>query len=837
MKIRDYKIATAALAAAVAAGGFAPTVVIAQDDRTEEVTVTGTRIKRLDPQLPTPVQVFDAEYIENSGAANMQDFLFTASFAGPGLFNENSTLSQTAGTANFDSRGFGDDYVVILLNGRRLPGDPLGGDSATNLNLIPLAAVERVEYLSTGASAIYGADAVQGVLNVITRQEYDGIQGELRYTDSTGGDGAQVGASMVGGVIGDAGYATIAFEYQQQDDVDAKGLPLIGSAIAPDGTDGRSPTGLPGTYLDFGAGVSYPAPGCPAGSPRPAQFTSLGEDCAFDFAPLYDAIPAQERYNFLASSEFAFDDMITGYGEFRFSRIFTEVRNGAAPAFFNITGTPALASVDAELGTDLANSPSVFILRRAVDAGPRATDNTNTAFSTVLGSRINFDNIGELDLSVQHVESEMNRVGVGGQLSVSRVEDAVASGLFDVTQTYSPAFFNNNGIAISTQRQAVGTESQLRAEMTGDLPFSIGTVPVAYAIGARYKEDEFFDRADVSSTEGDVAGGASSNGSGSRKIRSVYGELAITPTDNVEVSLAARTDNYGWIGLNTRSGDDQATYMAGVSFRAMPNLLLRASAGTGFKAPALGELFLGRSFGVTTAVDTTLCNAANNDPNATQMDIDNACRSLEIRSVSGGNPELQTESSDNLSAGLVWEPMDNLTVALDYYDISVEDKIGSLTVQEIVNNEANFPNLITRVNGSLSVPGAEVRSNLQNLNKEEGQGIDLSTRSTWDLNNGNRLVGDVRIAYLLSHKRQLSALQPLCEDAGTTSEPDYRINGQLGYEASNYNIILTARFLGETDDLVGGRDTASNSCTPNPDGEVRGVDSYLELGLRGSYQL
>ncbi len=355
---------------------LAPGLVAAQDSYSDEVmetiTVTGSRIPRLDPQMVTPVQIYDQAYIENTGAGTIQEFLFTSSMAGPALFNENQTLSQTAGTSNFDSRGFGADYVVILLNGRRLPGDPILGNSATNLNLVPLAAVSRVEYLSTGASAIYGADAVQGVINIITKQEYEGLEARLQYGNDMDNGGARSGFSLTGGVVGDKGFATMSFEYLEQDGVSGAGLDLFGSAIAPDGTDGTSSIGgVPEsvTYIDFGPdNTSYTTNDCPQERITPTVWTANGSDCNYDFAPLYQVVPAMERMNFLASGEYALGERGTGYAEFRMSRNVTEVRNGAAPAIFNITGAASLASVDAELGSDLANSSSVYIARRATDA-------------------------------------------------------------------------------------------------------------------------------------------------------------------------------------------------------------------------------------------------------------------------------------------------------------------------------------------------------------------------------------------------------------------------------------------------------------------------------------
>jgi iron complex outermembrane receptor protein len=823
----------------------APGLVAAQDSTSDEaietIVVTGSRIPRLDPQAVTPVQIYDSEFIENSGAATMQDFLFTASFAGPALFNENSTLSQTAGTANFDSRGFGADYVVILLNGRRLPGDPIFGNPRTNLNLVPLAAVDRIEYLSTGASAIYGADAVQGVVNIITKQEYEGLEVRLRYEDDMDSGGALSGFALTGGVVGEKGFATMSYEFLEQDAVSAVGLPLIGSAIAPDGTDGTSTIGaVPDnvTFLDFGAPTStaYPAANCPQERIQPTQWTAAGSDCTYDFAPLYQAVPAMERQNFLVNTEYRLADIVTGYGEFRMSRNVTEARNGAAPAIFNVTGAPSLATIDAELGTNLQNSSAVYMLRRATDAGPRATDNTNTAYSVTLGARVQIGSSHELDFNWQNIDSEMNRVGVGGQLSRSRVEAAVQSGLFDPIQTYDPKWFLDNGLAIATQRQAIGHDERFNLSMSG----LIGDTGLGYAVGGEYRQEDFFDRSDAVSSEGDVSGGAGSNGSGERDVKAIFGELNYMLFDTIELTAAARYDDYEWKGNDQASGeiissgDDATTYQVGASWRPIDSLLLRASYGTGFKAPTLGELYLGGSFGVNRAVDTTFCNQVTNDPNSTQEEIDNACRTREIRSISGGNPYLETEDSTNLSVGAVWEPTDNWSLALDYYDIQVEGKIDALSTQEILNNEDQYPQLVNRVNGQLTSPDSYVASNNQNLNEENGQGVDLSSYLTWDFGPGS-LFWDLRTAYLLSHERQTSNVQPLCEDAGTTSEPEWRINSQLGWQAPIWTAVLTARYLGETEDYVGGRE--DGSCDIATGGRIRSVDSYLEFGLRGTLSI
>ncbi len=451
----------------------------------------------------------------------------------------------------------------------------------------------------------------------------------------------------------------------------------------------------------------------------------------------------------------------------------------------------------------------------------------------VLGARIEIGDNHELDLSVQNIESEMNFVGTGGNLSRSRLSAAVADGTFDPLEVYDVQWFINEGIAVAIQRQGTGTDTRFEAQLTGE----IGDTGIGYAVGAQYKEDDFADTSDAVQIDADVAGGAGSSGKGEREAMAFFAEFSYSPIDTMELSAAVRYDDYDWFGLDSASGDfagsgDSATtYMLGASWRPIENLMLRASYGTGFKAPTLGELYLGGSFGVTRAVDTTFCAQVTADPTSTQADIDNACRVREIRSLSGGNVLLQTEESENYSVGVVWEPTDNWSLALDYYNIEVDGKIGALTVQEILNNESQYPDLVNRVGGQLSDPRAFVESNLQNLNQENGSGIDLSTRVNWDFDRGS-FVTDLRVAYLLSHERQSSAVQPLCEDAGTTSEPEWRVNGQFGWQSTaDWTAVLTMRYLGETDDLIGGR--ANGEC--GPETRLRSVDSYLELGLRGTY--
>jgi iron complex outermembrane receptor protein len=785
--------------------------------RLDRVEVTGSRIRRIDVEGPNPVQVYDRDYIDSTGAQTVADFLFQAQFAGPGLFNENATLSQYQGSAFFDSRGLGAAYTLVLIDGKRLPITPLGGTQAADINQLPIAAVDRIEYLSDGASAIYGSDAIAGVINVITKRDFQGLNMRAQAGTADDGEGSRVSSEIVGGATGDRWRALIAFDWYQQSDIEASDRPLANSAVAPDGTDGRSPTGLPGTFITYDPATGeflegIPQEGCPEENLRPSEIAATGFDCAYDFAQLYDIVPASRSYNLFSKFQYDFTPQLMGTFQWRHSNTHIKVRNGAAPANFffpadqNPTGAPA------------------FFLRRFVDAGPRARDTTNTTSSFL--AQLDY-NMGLHDLQVYGLAAEVenNQVGVSGQISTRRIEEAIVDGVFDPLQTYDPQWFIDQGLAVGTQRQATGDQKTLGATLSGFMPFDLGGSPVGYAVGGSWLDESYFDISDGDAVDRDIAGGAGSFGGGDRQTTSFFGELNATPVEDLELSLAARHDDIKDIGSET-------TYRASASWRPTESLLLRAGYGTGFRAPSLGNLYLGQSFGVVRAVDTTFCNQVTSDPDSTQAEIDSACRTREIRSLTGGNPELDPETSTSWSAGFAFEPIDRLVFKADYWNIEVEGKIGSLTVQEILNNEERFPQLVNRVNGQLTAQEAFVRSNLQNLTIEEGSGIDVGVLYSFDTDVG-RFGVDLRSHYLVEYLRQSSALQPLCDDAGTTSEPEWRANLQLRWQTGQWDSSAMIRYVGETEDLVGGRE--GGTCTIAEGGRVRSVDSYTRVDLQTSY--
>lgn len=793
----------------------------------EEIVVTGSRIQRVDLKGPSPVQFFDADTIDSRGVSSVTDLLFGSAAAGPGLSTENATLNQGAGTATFDSRGFGAASTLVLVNGRRAPSIPLGGSAAVDINSLPFAAIERVEILNESASAIYGSDAIGGVVNVITKRDFSGLDLTARagMPDLRGGGGAEFIISGVAGVTSDKGSISISAEYKERDSIDATQRPLIRSALSPTGTSALSGTGFPGTWINQDEDIdrSIPFDGCPEENLIPATFTTQGEQCGYDYAPLYQVIPKTNSTKATAYLSYDIFDNVELYADMRGVRTFTEVRNGAAPAFFAVPG--------GEQGNPFPTTS--FALRRQLDAGPRSRNARNWTLTGAFGGIWDVNEDHSVEAYYQRSHVDLNQQGVSGNISRAALEAAVADGSFRLTELNTPDAVAL--VTVPTFRDSLLDEDIYSVVANGFFAADMLAGPIGYAVGAERRFSTFSDTVDTLQASGDISGGAASNGAGGREAMALFAEVSVLPIESVEIKGAVRYDDFE---NDTVGAYDATTYQLGGSYSPTDWLTLRASTGTGFRAPSLGQLFLGRSFGVTRAVDTTSCDTAKLGTD--QAAIDNACRIIEIRSVSGGNADLQPEESESFNVGAVLDldtssygNFTTLRAQLDYADITVENKIGSLGVQEILNNEPLYPALVNRIGGGLSDPDAFVRSDLQNLSEEQGQFLNAVVNVGYDAGNYGELTMDVRATHLVSFERQSSATQPLCEEAGSTSEPEWRANVLMGWARENLTANANVRYVGETEDSLAGRETG----TCDPAGTVLPVDSYVELALNGSIDI
>lgn len=543
-----------------------------------------------------------------------------------------------------------------------------------------------------------------------------------------------------------------------------------------------------------------------------------GTRCLFDTSSLYQLQPKSERQSIFTSINHEMNDDLTFNGQFRYTRAYTKTSNAPAPGQVDVSNSPFLADFlrndrykdDQAKAEEIirlveAGEANVIVGRRYLDFGNREKDNTNETFETVGGLNYNIDDNWGLDFDIGFSRLTNRQIGSAGQLLSAGVADAFN----DPKSKLNPFVINNcnsaeladtcRDLQASIHRTGEYTVSFSSLVLSGLLPgIELPGGEIGLATGLDIRQEKYTDRSDPASVNGEVIGGAGSNGGGKFDNLAGFIELSLPVLENLEVSLAARQDKADW----ELADASDTTYSAKVSYRPIDDLLLRASYGTGFKAPNLSDLFLSTSFGVTKAIDTKLCNAAGN----VQSHPD--CQRIELNSKSGGNPELTPETSKSYNLGAVYQLTDNLSLSVDFWSLQIDDVVGSLAIQEVLDEEAkgNLTNLVVRNSeGRLtdSERNGYVQTNRQNLTEQSATGLNYDLQYSSEFSFGT-LKSSLQAEQFLSYKTQSSAVQPLCDDIADNSMRDYRINGSISLEQNDFVTSLNMRYLQGTKCMISG---------------------------------
>ncbi len=807
-----------------------------EEKKTKEVIrVTGSRIKQIDVATAVPVTTYTREDIDRSGQPTVADFIRNKVPSG-NMSSENQTLSQSNGGSSFGGRDFDPSYTLVLVNGRRLPSNAIASDSV-DLNLIPLAAVERIEYLTDGASAIYGSDAVAGVLNIITRKNFSGTSVNSRVGMGTEhNDGVETSLQIVSGTQSGKSNFLIAADMFKREAVQATNRPLQKSSISPDGTDSRSPTGFPGYVQRTEAGAKAQTKAfsdCPEGSLKPDN------KCYFDTAPLYQVNPKTVRESIYTIFDNQLTDSVKFSGEARYSRTSTDIRNGAAPGQIRMTGAqwndlPADVKAlspffDPENPGRVEADDTQFVIgRRFVEFGPRATTALNENFSLVgsLNGQI-FDDIN-WEFSIASHKLKNLQYGVDGNLDSTKVIDYFKTGVFNpfVLNTFDTQDKIDAKEDAVTEIFRLG-ESNLDVytlAFDGDLPLKLNGGSAGFAAGLELRKEKYFDQADSISQETNrVIGSAGGVGGGGQETKAGFLELGLPILPNLEFKAAVRNDS-----ISSTKGEANAkstsTYHASVSYSPIDLVKIRSSYGTGFKPAALHDRFLSLSTGVQRASDYEAC--------AEEGIAEDDCTPREINSRSGGNPDLDPERSAYYNFGILVQPLASLAVSADYWHLEIKDKIDSLSVQQILNNAAKYPDLVKRNPATGGFDGADyyVASNLQNLNKNESAGAEISVNYGEKFEFG-RVESGLKLNKVLVSKTQDTPVDPLCDYAKNSKGADGSLS--LDLLTKSYSVGSSLRYYAPFESTSGG--VKSGTCNlVDPDTKFT-VKHYAELGLNVGY--
>jgi len=826
----------AALSAALAAALPAAAETTAETSATGDastlaaVRVTGSNIKRTDTETANPVQVIAREQLQASGKATVADVLRSISANTGNAANETSNSGWASGSAGIGLRGLSQKNTLVLLNGRRLAnyGFPANGlsDTFVNLNALPLVAVERIEVLKDGASAVYGSDAVAGVVNIITRQDFQGaeIGGSVGTADQGGLDEQKL--KFLGG-IGDLdtdGYNILfSLEAYNRDRLDQDERDLTRSGIYSDKPGGRwngwSAKGA--RYLVDGVSVPLldAAGQCPEGTTRVASAPIdglAGDTCGFNLAPYTTLIPSTKRYQAYANGTFRISDNVEAFGEVLYSEVKGVSWFGSSPFFTLESGRFAL-NADTGLAEPVssnlpANNPynpygrAVPIEYTFFNLGGTVKTNRSQSYRGVFGLRGSTER-WDWEVGGFGARSSERETVSGGFANRWALADALATGSYNLTNPSATPQSVLDAINIATLRPAESVLQGVDAKLSGTLGHTWAG-DIGFATGVEWRREKLDSDNPWQIDAGLQVRPAIAEVHGERKVTAAYAEAIVPLAANLELSAAARADHYSDFG-------DAFSPKLGLRWQPFDFLVLRAAASKGFRAPSLSENSNSTSISYGSVVDPLDPDLPGSRQNPTFFTV--------------GNSDLKPERTRSYNFGAVISPWSGTNLSVDYYRIELENLVGTNNTQTLVTN--NVPGAVLRdERGKLQA----VYNRYQNLSTLETSGIDVELRQRIPFGALGELQLSSAYTHVTAYKRPTVVGGPLVDYAGSNlgaTLPKDKATTTLDWKYRDVQAALTWYYTSGYDQK------ASTAATAVQDR----VDSYsqfdLYLGYTGFEQL
>ena len=772
----------------------------------DRVEVTGSRLKRADIEGAVPVVVIDRASIDASGDVSVADVLRDSTFSSFGNFKPQSGSSAQS-LATIDLRGIGSGRTLVLIDGRRAPTNPMSASSGTDLNAIPLAAVERIEILSDGASAVYGSDAIGGVVNVILRKDFNGA--ELRYgigqTKITGGDLEDAAVTFGisgdrGSLIGGASTSSRGMVYtRDQIGGNVLGISSYGNNFTswsylknPDGTNALDEDGNP--QLTYRV-TAVPGFDC---NQNGFWMQSNGR-CSFDFNSVAANEASVKNKSIFTRGEYQINDDWSVYMTANVTKVYTFGRYAPVPGVVRVEdGTVQDINNNQELidaHDGVTDGLPTYFYHRFAAAGNRdgLTDTTNSDFLVGFQGQLN-DKVS-VDFGIRRSDYKYGDIGRGYVLG-SLANAAANSGAYDLRDPFGADPAVLQGFTVTISRDSRWKTQEMFGSVNFDL-FEMGGGVSNAVVGAEYREDVYYDKYDSLSESGTVLGSAGNSSGGKRDVYAAYFEWLFPFTSSFDITVAGRFDKY------SDYGSDFSPKIA-ARWQPLDNLTFRGSYGQGFRAPGLDILTQKQTFSAEPVTDARSCLAAgaldedgNPDPN---------CQ-LQVDSYSIANPNLQSETSKQFSVGVVYDPFEWLDLSLDYYNIKVENTISSISAQDMINCD-NDPATYGACPSGLTVerrPDGGVRqlfTGYANQGILKTAGLDFRANTDFDLGGMGKLVNQLSVSYI--DKFEISDSQgDLIDQLGFEGTPDLRATLANTWQYGDFTVGFNTNFIGDHGDLGG----------------------------------
>lgn len=875
LQLRHVSLAAALLAASIGAAQ-------AQDaaQQLERIEITGSSIKRVANEGALPVQLITQEEIKATGATSVADLIQRLPAMGGNLtIGDIAIGSNSGGIATASIHGIGESYTLVLLNGRRIA--PTGSGSRINLNSIPMSAIDRIEVLTDGASALYGSDAIAGVVNFVLKKNMQGGNVTGNYSNPVGAGGTAYNVSATYG-LGDLqrdGFNVIAtYRRDEQKQMKSGDRRFASSAYLPFSFNGKNyaydrtstsadPANasvlfktLPGeTGNPLGAYAFNPyrmvngqcAPNnvyslsntIPANSPS----KSGTAQCAFDFVSTIDIYPESTRDAVFATGELKINDKVKLFSDAAFTRLDLTARIAPNPVPINIAvGSPLYTKYVAPYLTpaQLAHVDSVTANYRATDFGTRDSQTITDAKHFVVGADAE---VGEWNVTgaLTWSQNSLDEKYVGGYFKAKEFGNILATGALDPfvpsgNQSAATQQLIKDSIYHGTIREASTTLKGADVRASGEL-FQLPAGAVQLGVGADFRNYHY--KQDPSA---DAVAGVIYNYAPSPKYDlerdnvGAFAEFVVPVIKGLEVNAALRYDSISKIkdGVNKRDfgkNESAVTYKLSASYKPTSTVVLRGSYGTGFKAPDMLDIAQPLVTNGVTASQYDCPFPGDGSGSA-------PCKpgKSQYTQLSGGNENLKPEKSKQATVGIRFDPTRNFGGSLDYWQIDLRDAVSAVSANQAFADPQLYKDLFTTYRLPAETKDFYAfKSMSTNIGKSNYSGLDWQLDGRLNIEGLGRLTTTVNGTYMIKAKYTKPGTANDFTDSlgkyGVDAQVIFRNTAQAKFalDTGKFTNALTVKYRsGYTDILQTVRDLQTGQNT-----RIQlTVPDYITFDYQGTYR-
>ncbi|STR45505.1 TonB-dependent receptor [Iodobacter fluviatilis] len=772
-------------------------------NKVQRVEVTGSSIKRVQKEGAAAVETVNKKALEKTAATTVQEVVKNvASLDFDDSYEQKSNYPSASGSAFISMRGLDSGDTLILLDGRRLPKHAMSGGQSFDINALPMSAIERVDILKDGGSAIYGADAVAGVVNFITKKNYQG--GEIRSSigQSSRGDGTEKTAGITGGFgdLEEDGFNFFgSFDVLTRDPILTKDRDISKTADYRrfGGSDLRS-SYSPYGNVQINKKWTQVAPGCPA------DLIKSNGQCSYDFnQDVLTLSTGADRKNLMMLGRVKLNEKTQAYAQYLYAESNDHFEAHPAPGGMPYYKNGQMIDKNGNVTTDPAKQ--VYFNGRFMQPGLRVSEKENKLSNIVLGVD---GQIFDFDWSIAGgygVSTNNNR---DSGVHKGKFFDALANQLIDPTSS------NNNqavidSLKIISQREAKLEQAYFDAKVSGETGLTLGGGAVVFALGTSFTHEKLTDIPDYLQQNDQVYGSIKQVVTeGSRSGKAVFGEVIVPVLKSLELQAALRYDSY-------QGGNSKFSPRFAARFQPISNLMVRASYSESFRMPTLQDLYQGPSQGAHTFSGSE-CDYL---PNLSATDLADCKKNgINGQRTTSSNPDLKPEKGQSINLGLVGEA-GPFSGSVDWWMIKKDDVISDQTYLEALQAGQIAPS---------AEYGWMMSQKKKNRNKQENIGIDTDMKlrfptslATFTFSNNN--------SYYLSLKKS-NDTGSMEDWVDTYGEPQWRNTFRFDVEKDGWSGGVGVRTTASFQDV-----NASPDDKENYDPEANRIASHTEVDLTLAY--